>query len=309
MEREDLEKLDPSDYNVLLIVLDSCRYDTTEKASIPFLRSVGRIRKALTHADYTLPAHMAIFEGRLPTVEEPPYLPLYTDGIRQLWRVSPKNFFETKPKSKIALPLIGDNIVEGYANFGYFTIGIASLNYFARGRTLNSFFKVFLDYYDKSEGLIDPRSLKGFPLEHIDEIVSKLKEHEKWFLFVNTKETHYPYDIGEGYPKESIPLMEKMKSHLNLRHDKEKLTENESQTLHNMQISALEVADKRIKKLVDALPKNKPILLVVCADHGESFGEEFCGFQRCGHIHPSPEVMEVPLLIGVIDKQSIPSQF
>lgn len=300
MDEVELKNLDPCNYNVLLIVLDSCRYDTAEKANIPFLKSLGKLRRALTHADYTLPAHMALFEGRLPTVEELPFWPLYTDSIRQLWRVSPQNFFETKPKSEIALSLTGDNIIEGYSKLGYFTMGVASLNYFVKDRPLNSFFKFFLDYYNRDESLIDPRPLEGFPLTHTTEIVSEISKHEKWFLFVNTKETHYPYDFGEGYPTELIPLMQKMKSHLNLRHDKEPLTAEESQTLHNMQISALEKIDKRLKSLVDNLPRNRPILVVVCADHGESFGEEFYNFPRCGHIHPSEEVMQVPLIIGAI---------
>jgi len=204
------------------------------------------------------------------------------------------------PKSEIALALEGDNIIEGYANLKYFTMGVASLNYFVKDRPLNSFFQVFLDYYNKAEGLIEPRPLEGFPLIHLDEISTEIKNHEKWFLFINTKETHYPYDTGNGYSKEHIPLMEKMKNHLNLRHDKEKLTNDESQTLHKMQISALEKIDERLKNLMDKLPKNRPILMIACADHGESFGEEFCGFPRCGHLHPSPEVMQVPLIIGII---------
>jgi len=68
-----------------------------------------------------------------------------------------------------------------------------------------------------------------------------------------------------------------------------------------MQISALEMIDKRLKKLVNAIPKNRPILMIVCGDHGESFGEEFYGFPRCGHFHCSPEVLEVPLLISIIN--------
>ncbi len=301
LTKENLSKIDPSKYNILLVVLDSCRYDTTQKANIPFLNSIGKIRMALSHSDYTLPSHMTLFEGRLPTVEEPPFLPLYTDSVRQLWRVSPQDFFETKPKSQIALPLTGDNIIEGYANLGYFTMGAASLNHFTKGRTLNKLFDHFLDYYDKSEGLIDPRPTKGFPLAHINDITSQIKEHEKWFLFINTKETHYPYDTGKGYSKKLTPLIKKMEHHLNLRHDKNKLTERESETLHKMQIVALETIDKRLKKLATLLPKNRPILMIVCADHGESFGETFYGFPRCGHLHPSPEVMQVPLLIEIID--------
>ena len=146
-KHEYLSELDPANYNVLFVVFDSCRYDTAKKANIPFLKSIGPLRKALTHSDYTLPSHFAMFEGRLPTVEEAPFWPLYTDSIKQLWRVSPQGFFETKPKKELALSLTGDNIIEGYSNLKYFTMGVASLNHFTKGRELNKIFDLFLDYF------------------------------------------------------------------------------------------------------------------------------------------------------------------
>ncbi len=298
----DLAAIDPLLYNVLFIVLDSCRVDTLQKANVPFIKSLGTIRRALTHADYTLPAHMAMFEGRLPTVESGPFLPLYTDAVRQLWRVSPKGFHETKPKSEIALPLTADNIVEGYRNLGYFTLGAAGLNYFTAGRPLHGMFDVFLDYYDIQEGLIDKRPLKRFALTHVAEIIAQLRGHDKWFLFVNAAETHYPYDVGKGYDASLVPLLQKMQRHLNLRHDPEPFTAEESATLHRLQIKAVEEVDKRLAALVKRLKKNRPILIVLTGDHGESFGEEFFNYPRCGHLHPSPEVLQVPLLIGSIEK-------
>jgi len=297
----DLSNINPLDYNILFVTLDSCRYDITQKATIPFLNSIGIIRKALSHADATFPSHTIMFDGRLPSVEEPPFWPFYTDSVKQLWRISlQEGFFNTR--SKIALSLKGNNIVEGYSNFGYFTLGASSLGCFTKGSTLNSIFNTFLDYYNyNSKDRIDPRKKEEFPLIHINEIVRKIKIHEKWFLFINTVETHYPYDIGNGYSKNFFSLMQKVKKHLNLRHSREFFTQKESKILQNMQISALEMIDKRLKKLVNAIPKNRPILMIVCGDHGESFGEEFYGFPRCGHFHCSPEVLEVPLLISIIN--------
>lgn len=302
MTYEELSTLNPLEYNVLFLVLDSCRYDTTQLANIPYLNSLGTFRGAVSHADYTLAAHMAMFEGRLPSVEEQPFLPLYTNSVRQLWRVSPQGFFNTVSPKQIAMSLTGDNIVEAYRDLGFFTLGVASLNYFTPGRTLNKIFNKFLDYYDISEGLIDPRPFSGFPLAHIDEIVANLAGKEKWFLFINTKETHYPYDTGDGYDENLLPLLKKMQRHLNLRHDNEEFTEEESKTLHGLQIKALEAFDSRVQALIEALPKDKPILIVVCSDHGESMGEKFKGIPRCGHLHPSPEVMEVPLMIASIKR-------
>ena len=297
---KSLGYINPLDYNVLFLTLDSCRYDTTQKANTPFLNSIGIIRKALSHADATLPSHTIMFDGRLPSVEEPPFWPFYTDSIKQLWRVSLQDgFFNTK--AKIALYLKGNNIVEGYSNIGYFTLGVSSLGCFTKGSILNTNFDTFFDYYNyKSKDRISPRTKEEFPLNHINEIIKKIESHEKWFLFINTIETHYPYDVGDGYSRSLFPLMQKMKKHLNLCHNIKPLTERDSKILQNMQIHALEVVDKRFKKLVSMVPKNRPILIIICGDHGESFGEEFYGFPRCGHFHCSPEVLEVPLLITVI---------
>ena len=48
-------------------------------------------------------------------------------------------------------------------------------------------------------------------------------------------------------------------------------------------------------ELTNLLPK--PILVAVRGDHGEAFGER----NRYGHGFPAKEVMEVPLIYGVIE--------
>ena len=65
-----------------------------------------------------------------------------------------------------------------------------------------------------------------------------------------------------------------------------------------MQIEALESIDYKLGQLFDFLPKET--FVVICGDHGENFGEYFAGKRRWGHLFPSPEVMEVPLVMGEI---------
>ena len=62
-----------------------------------------------------------------------------------------------------------------------------------------------------------------------------------------------------------------------------------------------EYVDSKLGQLLSALPKERGILVVVCGDHGENFGEYFAGKPRWGHLFPSPEVMEVPLVIGELN--------
>lgn len=58
---------------------------------------------------------------------------------------------------------------------------------------------------------------------------------------------------------------------------------------------ALEGVDIRLGLLIDRLPK--PLLVVICGDQGECFGED----GHWGHGYPHAAVMDVPLLIGVVD--------
>src|SRR5207248_4277792 len=75
---------DGEDY--LLITWDSCRYDACLAARTPNLDRFGSPERGWAMATYTLPAHVAMFQGFLPHVFEP--LPLYNRYRQQLWRIS-----------------------------------------------------------------------------------------------------------------------------------------------------------------------------------------------------------------------------
>jgi hypothetical protein len=69
----------------VLVVWDSCRFDAVEAARTPVLDRHGPVRRAYTHGTYTVPAHVAMFQGFLPHafVDEP----FYNRHVRQLWRI------------------------------------------------------------------------------------------------------------------------------------------------------------------------------------------------------------------------------
>lgn len=71
--------------------------------------------------------------------------------------------------------------------------------------------------------------------------------------------------------------------------------EDELEKLHEAQIQALESIDEKIEILVNSL--RKPLLIVICGDHGECFGEDM----NWGHGYPLPKVLEVPLLVAFIN--------
>ncbi len=289
--------------NVLFITIDSCRFDTASKATTTNLSKIGRLTKALTSGNYTVPAHHAFFQGHLPNAINSK-LPHHSEAVRQLWRVRLYNKNPTGVEAKrSSMILTGSNIFEGYDSLGFHILGVGGVSQFSsEGEGLRKYFKHFL-YFGKQmfEEQLSPRDWHQFPLNNVDQIIEQLGGEEKWFLFVNCNETHYPYDFGKGIEQQTLEEMQMLKPILNLREGKVKLENLEIfEKMHQMQVSALEEVDKRIGSLVQALPKNRPILTIICADHGENFGEEFQGAIRWGHMIPSEEVMTVPLIIGEV---------
>lgn len=287
--------------NVVFITLDSCRYDTTQKAKIPTIQSLGQIKKAYTHATYTVPAHTAFFTGHLPAVFEQPLSDYYSEPVSQLWRIK-----TGKGRDRSAgIVFDAQNVLEGYRNLGFSIVGAGGVTQFADGSYLRNFFKddEFM-YFGRNldEEPLQPRNVEEFPLHNLDDIESRIRDKDKWFLFINCPETHYPYDVGNGFPEEVKKYYPDLFKQLNLRENNNPadIPDTIYTTLHDMQVKALEYVDERIKKLVDILPKSKDILIIIAGDHGESFGEIFNGKKRWGHLMPTKQVSEVPLLIDVI---------
>src|SRR5690606_41897212 len=61
------------DRDVILITLDSCRYDTAKRARTPNLDRLGPVHRAETTGTYTLPAHVALFTGPIPALVTDPH--------------------------------------------------------------------------------------------------------------------------------------------------------------------------------------------------------------------------------------------
>ncbi|MEK9151432.1 MAG: hypothetical protein AAB547_02270 [Patescibacteria group bacterium] len=287
--------LDPGNANVVFITIDSCRYDTAEQAHIPFLAGLGGLACAYTPGNYTVPAHHAFFVGHLPTAFTSAQ-PYYSGANGQLWRIKTG----AGEDSGAWVTLQGKNILEGYRNLGFYVLGVGGVTQFNKGSQLREYFGQDFLYWGPNldEEPCASRPEEWFPLLHCGEIVDKLQPHEKWFLFVNCPETHFPYDTGEGLMEDKLEILRLIRPHFNLRESDAPINTAATGLLRRMQIKALEAVNTRIANLFAALPRERPILVVICGDHGEMFGEVFAGKPRFGHIISSPEVLRVPLIIG-----------
>lgn len=284
---------------VIFVTLDSCRWDTAIKAHTPFFDRLGGMRAARTHGSYTVPSHYAFFTGHLPSIlhfdNEAPY---YTEHRGRLWEVG-----ADKPSNCTLHSFREPTIIEGYRNLGFRVVGVGGVSQFRPNGVLRQLpWEDFL-YYGPSgnEEKMAARPPTWFPLNHCEEIAISLEGADKWFLFVNMPETHYPYDTGAGLPTGMQESFRRLGQSLNLRQTDHPPDHAESSFFHAMQVSALEVADSRLENLYFMLnERNKPdsIMVIVCGDHGEMFGDIYDGQPRWGHLMPAEAVMTVPLLIN-----------
>jgi arylsulfatase A-like enzyme len=282
-----------SEYNVLLVTLDSCRFDSLARAATPFLDTLGPLRRAWTPGTFTLPAHMAFFAGYLPNVTELPHLDYYSREKKQLWRLSRAKH---KPENSYGLMLHGDSLIEGFRQAGYYTLGAGGVRWFLTKQLTHEFDEfLFWGPRDYAVWFIN-RTADDFALNHQTELLERLSGHPRWFCFINALETHAPYDNGldpvDSEVTRIISAAEPIWAGRKHRELDVSIPDRDFKTLHKAQIRSVEVVDERLQRLVEALPG--PTAVIVCGDHGECFGED----GRWGHGFPADSVLSVPLIVG-----------
>ena len=265
----------------LLVTWDSCRFDTYQKARTPHLDAFGPAHRAWAMATYTLPAHAAMFHGFLPHAFETE--PFYNRHVQQLWRISHRN---THAAPLIAFPPRTKNIANGFENLGYYTAGVAAMSMFKHASELR---RGFADFTVTKES--EARRQNDVL---ITQLKSKKAANKPIFAFVNYGETHSPFRHQDM--TDFDPTVEEQFSHSRLFNQqcvkKEEWTFNHA--AFEKQVSCAEFLDARTGELIDFLKhRGRPSTVVVCADHGECFGEH----GLYGHAFYHEKVMEVPLLI------------
>jgi hypothetical protein len=265
---------EPEDF--LLITWDSCRYDAFVKARLPCLSQYGPPRRAWAMGTFTLPAHVAMFQGFLPHVfcNEP----LCNRYQQQLWRIGTHRRAQSRPL--VAFPEKTRNIMSGFRRRGYFTAGVAAMRWFRDAPVLREGFDKF------SRPGCEARRQNGILIDWIERYACQ----RSCFAFVNYGETHSPY-CCEGMD-ESPPQFEAGRFFNQAGVFNESWNFNEEGFAR--QVACAEFLDARTSELIECFRRRgRPTTVIVCADHGECFGEN--GLH--GHAFYHEKVMEVPLLI------------
>lgn len=270
---------------LLLITLDSCRFDSAQQAKVPFLSEIADLKPAAAHGTFTLPAHVALFNGYFP-------LSTHDRSSPSTLRLLPKAQRENQNINSARGTLEGQNWLEGLQRLGWKTVGAGGMRWF-KSATLRIGFDEFI--YRGPEYVPEDRDIPewaagDFILNDVEYLTSQVESSDKWLLFINCAETHSPY-LCRG------ALLNHQRELSAYRNGKKRLPKAAEVDrlmieLHNAQVAAVEEVDSKIRRLFSRLPT--PFHFVITADHGEAFGEE--GYW--GHVHSQAEVMSVPIWEG-----------
>ena len=278
----------PARNNYVLIIFDSCRYDSFTTARPSVMRTLGKVEKRWSYASWTAPSHYNLLMGLMPHVSP---RNVYASEYYK------KDFFKFNERlgaggiefksfvPRLYLPVLLQKL-------GYRTHALVSLPVLNPTTVLNSGF----DSYKLMEKHNDMRAM-------VREM--KFREDAPSFYLLNVGETHYPYALPDEPPDQwpRISGVHGVFKHLDesivggrLRKTNAKMFDNRKLgALRQRQIDAVKYLDTVVEELLDVVPRNTYI--TVTADHGELFGED--GYFGHGPIQHE-KVFEVPFVEGKV---------
>lgn len=187
--------IDLAERSVILVTLDSCRYDVAASAYTPNLAKLGPLLKAESPGTYTLPAHAALFNGFLPRPVSGPFT-LGGNSVDTIWRSA-----AARPSKRHALPFDGPTLMAHYSEKGYRVVGAGGVTFFDSSDPANVLPRLFPEFHyfgRPSRASATPESRvadrdEDLPLAHTRMFADLCLETERFFLFVNCSSTHIPY--------------------------------------------------------------------------------------------------------------------
>ncbi len=276
----------PGGNNYILIVLDSCRYDSFTAARPKTIRKLGRVERRWSYASWTAPSHYNLLMGLMPhTSPRNKFASEYykLDFLKFNQRLGAEGLEFTSFVPRLYLPVLLQKL-------GYRTHAMVSLPVLNPATVLNSGFDTYklMDRHNDMRAML--REMKFSP------------QHPSFYL-LNVGETHYPYALP-GEPADDWPRISGVHGvfkHLDEHVVGGKLRKAKSfdpgklSALRARQIDAVRYLDTVVEELFDLVPPNTYV--TVTSDHGELFGED--GYFGHGPI-VHEKVLEVPFVEGKI---------
>lgn len=271
--------------NFVLVILDSCRFDSFVKASPRTMAKLGTLERRYSYASWTAPSHYNLMMGLLP--HGSPQHVYASDYYQHEFLQFSQRLGQECLDFKSLLPTMN---LPSYLRdqLGYRTHAMVSLP------VLNP--KTLINYgFDSYKLMPRHNDMKAM----VDEM--EFSDEQPTFYLLNVGETHYPYALPDE-PSDQWPRISGVhgvlkKLALDNSAPNESVQEFFNQTLldelHNRQISAVRYLDRVVEALFDKVPENTWI--TITADHGELFGE--AGYFGHGPIMHE-KVFEVPFIEG-----------
>ncbi|MGA2233807.1 MAG: hypothetical protein ABSH22_23110 [Tepidisphaeraceae bacterium] len=253
--------------SVLLITLDSCRFDTFASERCPNFRAIGPLHKAMAPGTFTFASHAAMFMGFTPGAAERNE-PFVNPKFGKIFRMVGVGF---GGKNADFIGLQGRNIIDGFKRKGYAAIGTGAAPWFDPARpTSMQLIESFEHFFYPG----DKWSLR----RQLDFVAGKLPaDGAPAFVFINVAETHIPYwHEGAAWDRNFSPCVPFAQT-------------NDAAECRRRQKACLAFVDRVMGPLIEAFAA---ATTVVCADHGDCWGED--GLWDHGIHHA--KVFEVPLL-------------
>ena len=274
----------PGARNLVVVILDSLRYDSWVQASPSALSALGAVERRWSYATWTAPSHYNLLMGLLPHTNPPEvYASEYykQDFLRYSERLGVEGIEFRK--------LLPSMFVPSYLKhtLGYSTHAMVSMPVLNEHTAINRDF----DSYRLMPQHNDMAAMLGEMSFH---------EDRPSFHLLNVGETHYPYAQPGEDPSE-WPHIHGVHGVFKRLDDAEGPDAPEFfdqaalRELHARQIDAVGYLDSVFARLFDLLPSNTWV--IVTSDHGELFGEDrFFGHGPIAH----EKVLEVPYVEGLV---------
>jgi arylsulfatase A-like enzyme len=277
--------------NFIIVILDSCRFDSFVAAEPKTILKLGPVEKRYTYASWTAPSHYNLLTGLLPhTSPENVYASEYykEDFFNFNRRLGASGIDFAAMVPGLWMPEFLRN------NLGYATHARVSLPVLNPRTGVNRSFDSF-QLMDKHN---DMRSMLP---------TMKFSTERPSFYLLNVGETHYPYakpnEDASMWPRISgvNGVFKKLNEEVgdpnnpNFKETFQFFDQEKMDQLRARQIDTVRYLDGVFAELWDHVPKDTYV--IVTADHGELFGE--LGYFGHGPIMHE-KCFEVPYLEGKI---------
>jgi hypothetical protein len=282
---ETLDEPPPDGRHLLLVVLDSLRYDTWLAADPKNLARIGDVERRWSYASWTAPSHYNMMMGLLPHASPTKvYASEYykRDFLRYSERLGIEGIEFKNLLPSIFLPTFLKH------SLSYRTQAMVSMPVLNQHTPINHDFDSYelMPNHNDMAAMLDKIRFDDGPT----------------FCLLNVGETHYPYALPDEDPS-TWPRISG--AHGVLRSLDEEAASGElnepaffdddaMENLRQRQVRATQYIDGLFEKVFDIVPQNT--WLIVTSDHGELFGEEgYFGHGPIAH----EKVFEVPYVEGL----------